>query len=86
MKKLGLAFLLGLGVVLSAAAEKIENFSHYYRQDCSFVAGEAADANDWCNRGNAAGKAPNVVVMATLMAIPARPFLKNMPPAPWASI
>ena len=48
---------------LPAQAERHENFSHYYRQDCTFVSGQDADANDWCNRGNAPGKAPNVVLI-----------------------
>ena len=48
---------------LPEQAEKHGNFSHYYRQDCTFVVGGAADNNDWCNRGNAQGKAPNVVLI-----------------------
>lgn len=64
MKTLVLAFLLALSAALPAqAAEKIENFSHYFRQDCTFVSGEAADVNDWCNRGNAQEKSPNVVML-----------------------
>ena len=47
----------------SAHAEKIENFSEYYKQDCTFVKGGEVDGNDWCNRGNAQGKAPNVVIV-----------------------
>jgi len=45
------------------AAEKIENFSHYYRQDCAFISGAAPDVNDWCNRGNAVGKSPNAILI-----------------------
>ena len=64
MKKLVYALVLSLGLALPAvAAEKIENFSHYYRQDCTFISGEAATNNDWCNRGNAQGKSPNVVML-----------------------
>ena len=44
-------------------ANKKENFSEYYKQDCSFVVGQPADGNDWCNRGNADGKSPNVVII-----------------------
>ncbi len=59
-----LSLLLALSGLLPAqATEKIENFSHYYRQDCTFVSGQAADGNDWCNRGNARGKVPNVVII-----------------------
>ena len=50
-------------LVSQASANKTENFSEYYQQDCTFVAGEAADRNDWCNRGNAEGKSPNVVIV-----------------------
>ena len=63
MKKRVYALILSLGLALPAvAAEKIENFSHYYRQDCTFISGSTPDGNDWCNRGNAQGKSPNVVM------------------------
>ena len=64
MKKFVLIFLFGLILAGSAAAaEKIENFSHYFRQDCTFISGKTADVNDWCNRGNAEGKSPDVVML-----------------------
>ena len=65
MKKVFLLSLLFAltGLLPAQATEKIENFSHYFRQDCTFVSGQAADGNDWCNRGNAEGKSPNVVML-----------------------
>lgn len=63
MKKLIYSLVFSLSLALpAAAAEKIENFSHYYRQDCAFISGATPDVNDWCNRGNAQGKSPNVVM------------------------
>ena len=64
MKKVFLvSLLLALSGLLPAqATEKIENFKETYWQYCDFVGGEA-QKDDWCNRGNAAGRTPNVVLV-----------------------
>ena len=56
-----LLFVLS-GVFPTQAAEKIENFKETYWQYCDFV-GIEAQKDDWCNRGNAMGRAPNVVLV-----------------------
>ena len=63
MKKLLLTLCLSLAAVLPAqGATEVKNFEEVYKQKCDFVTGEVF-GDDWCNPGNAAGKAPNVVLI-----------------------
>ncbi len=64
MKKGCMVFIwavLGLFSGLACATEA-KNFVEVYQQRCDFVTGEVF-GDDWCNPGNAAGKAPNVVLI-----------------------
>ena len=45
-----------------AYATEAKNFVEVYQQKCDFVTGEVF-GDDWCNPGNAADKAPNVVLI-----------------------
>lgn len=44
------------------AATEAKNFVEVYKNSCSFLTTQAY-GDDWCNVGNAAGKAPNVVLI-----------------------